>query len=214
MARHPRILLTGFEVFGGHRFNPSQAIAARLDGEWAGDARIEARILPVSLAKLDAALDAALAEVKPIAVVALGLAEREAVIRLESVAHNELDFRIPDNDGKKRKGKIDKTGPAIRASTFPIPAIRKALLAAGIPARVSDDPGRFLCNAALYGLLARLGKGVPCGFVHLPRTPEMVAGLLKKDPESDPAALASMGLRVQLAAIRLSVAETARKALK
>jgi hypothetical protein len=42
----------------------------------------------------------------------------------------------------------------------------------------------------------------------------MVAAALKKDPDTDARARASMGLRLQLAAIRLVLAETARKALK
>jgi pyroglutamyl-peptidase len=213
LARAPRILVTGFEVFGGHNANPSEKLALRLDGEWVGPARIVGRVLPVSIAKLDAALDEILAETKPVAVVALGLAEREATIRLETTGHNELKFTIPDNDGKKRTGRIDKDGPAKRAATLPLAASLKALLAAGIPARLSDDPGRFLCNAALYGLLGRVGK-IPCGFVHLPPTPEMVARELKKDPKIDASRRASMGLRLQLAAIRLILAETARKALK
>lgn len=213
MARAPRILLTGFEVFGGNSANPSEKLALRLDGEWIGPARIAGRVLPVSIAKLDPALDEILAETKPVAIVALGLAEREATIRLETTGHNELDFRIADNDGKKRRGAIDKAGPAKRAATLPLNAALKALLAAGIPARLSDDPGRFLCNAALYGLLARAGK-IPCGFVHLPPTPEMVARALKKNPDLDADARASMGLRLQLAGVRLILAETVRKALK
>jgi pyroglutamyl-peptidase len=213
LARAPRILLTGFEVFGGNSANPSEKLALRLDGEWVGPARIAGRVLPVSIAKLDAALDAILEETKPIAIVALGLAEREATIRLEATGYNELKFRIADNDGKKRSGRIEKDGPITRAATLPLAASLKALLAAGIPARVSEDPGRFLCNAALYGLLGRAGK-IPCGFVHLPPTPEMVARALKKNPSLDADSRASMGLRLQLAAIRLVLAETARKALK
>ena len=34
-ARHPRILLTGFEAFGPHKSNPTASIAERLDGECA-----------------------------------------------------------------------------------------------------------------------------------------------------------------------------------
>jgi pyroglutamyl-peptidase len=213
MARAPRILLTGFEVFGGHSANPSGKLALRLDGEWIGPARVAGRVLPVSIAKLDEALDRAIAETKPVAIVAMGLAERESVVRLETTAYNELDFRIADNDGKKRRGPIDKAGPEIRAATLPAKAIVKSLLDAGIPARLSDDPGRFLCNAALYGLLGRAER-LPCGFVHLPPTPEMVARALKKDPGMDASARASMGLRLQLAAARLILAGTLRKALK
>jgi len=212
-APHPRILLTGFEVFGPHKFNPTASIAERLDGEWAGDARIVARVLPVSIAKIEAALDAALAEVQPVAILALGLAGGESCIRLERTAQNALKFPYPDNDGKSSTGKIDSKAPTTRTATLPYPAILKGLLIAGIPARLSDDAGRYLCNATLFHLLARAGK-LPCGFIHVPSTPEMVADALRKGALAEPEKAASMGLRLQLAAIRIALGEIAKKALK
>ena len=59
-ARAPRILLTGFERFGPHKTNPTQTLAERLDGEWFGDARVVGRVLPVSIAKIEVALAAAI----------------------------------------------------------------------------------------------------------------------------------------------------------
>jgi pyroglutamyl-peptidase len=89
----------------------------------------------------------------------------------------------------------------------------KGLLIAGIPARLSDDAGRYLCNATLFHLLARAGK-LPCGFIHVPSTPEMVADALRKGALAEPEKAASMGLRLQLAAIRIALGEIAKKALK
>jgi len=212
-ARAPRILLTGFEAFGPYKTNPTRNLAARLDGEWAGAARIVSRILPVSIARIEAALDAALDEVQPVAILALGLADGESCIRLETAAQNALKFPYPDNDGKSPTGKIDRTAPATRQATLPYPAILKGLLAAGIPARLSHDAGRYLCNAALFHLLARAGKR-PCGFVHVPATPEMVADALRKGALAGPEKAASMGLRLQLAAIRIALGEIAKKAAK
>jgi len=211
--RAPRILVTGFEAFGPHRSNPTQSLANRLDGEWAGDARVVGRVLPVSIGKIEAALDEVLEEVQPVAILALGLAGAESCIRLERTAHNALKFPFPDNDGKSPTGKILRGGPDTRSGTLPYPAILKRLLAAGIPARLSDDAGRYLCNAVLFHFLGRAGKR-PCGFVHVPMTPEMVADRLRRGDLEGPEKAASMGLRLQLAAIRIAVAELARKALK
>ena len=86
-------------------------------------------------------------------------------------------------------------------------------LAEGIPARLSDDAGLYLCNAALWHLAGLAGKR-PFGFVHLPSTPEMVAESLRREGETAPEKCASMGLRLQLAAVRVVLAEAARKALK
>lgn len=212
-ARAPRLLLTGFEAFGPHRTNPTESLAKRLDGDWVGDARIVGRVLPVSIGKIEAALDALLEEVQPVAILALGLAAGESCIRLERTAQNALKFPFPDNDGKSPTGKILRGGPATRAGSLPYPAILKRLLAAGIPARLSDDAGRYLCNAVLYHVVGR-ADGRPCGFVHVPATPEMVADALRRGTLEGPEKAASMGLRLQLAAIRIALAELARKALK
>lgn len=213
MARAPRLLLTGFERFGPHRTNPTQALAERLDGEWFGPARVAARVLPVSIGRIGEALDAAIAETEPVAIVALGLASGETCVRIERTARNALKFPFPDNDGKRPTGRIEPKGPATRDANLPFAAIVKRLLAAGIPARLSDDAGLYLCNAALYHLMARAGKR-PCGFVHLPATPEMVADTLRRAAGEAPEKCASMGLRLQLAAVRIVLAEAARKALK
>ena len=94
------VLLTGFEPFGGHGDNPSAEIAHRLDGRRIAGRIVRARILPVDLGGLDDALGTALEGLAPVAVVALGLAAGEPVIRLERVALNIADFRLPDNAGR------------------------------------------------------------------------------------------------------------------
>ncbi len=212
-ARAPRILLTGFERFGPHKTNPTQVLAERLDGEWFGDARVVGRVMPVSIAKIAAALEEAIAETDPVAIVSLGLAAGETCVRIERTARNGLRFPYPDNDGKRPTGKIDRKGPATRPANLPFASIQKRLLAAGIPARLSDDAGLYLCNAALWHLAALAGKR-PCGFIHLPSTPEMVAEALRRNDPPAPENCASMGLRQQLAAVRVVLAEAARKALK
>ncbi|MBI1246080.1 MAG: hypothetical protein GC202_13845 [Alphaproteobacteria bacterium] len=212
-ARAPRLLLTGFERFGPHKTNPTQSLAERLDGEWFGPCRVVARVLPVSIAKIADVLAAAIADTEPAAIVSLGLAAGETCVRIERVARNGLKFPYPDNDGKRPTGKIERGAAATKAANLPFAAILKRLIAAGIPARLSDDAGLYLCNAALWHLAGIAGKR-PFGFVHLPATPEMVAEELRRGALSGPENCASMGLRLQLAAVRVVLAEAARKALK
>jgi pyroglutamyl-peptidase len=212
-ARAPRILLTGFERFGPHKTNPTQVLAERLEGEWFGPCRVVSRTMPVSIAKIGEALAAAVEETEPVAIVALGLAAGETCVRVERVARNGLKFPYPDNDGRRPTGRIERGGPATKAANLPFGPIARRLLAAGIPARLSDDAGLYLCNAALWHLAGLAGKR-PFGFVHLPSTPEMVADALRREALSGPENCASMGLRLQLAAVRIVLAEAARKALK
>ncbi|MBM3524487.1 MAG: hypothetical protein FJX57_16175 [Alphaproteobacteria bacterium] len=208
----PVVLVTGFEPFGGFDRNPSALVAQALDGITIGGAKVVGRVLPVDLKAIDAAIAATLKAVSPAAVIALGLAGSEPVIRLERVALNVADFSMPDNAGNRsRNAPIDSRGPDARLSRLPLEAILEALLAAGIPARLSETAGLYLCNAAMYRLLGRLSAGVPGGFIHLPPLPEQVAAQLRgmsgRPPERG-AALASMALELQRRAVEIAIGAT------
>jgi pyroglutamyl-peptidase len=205
-----RVLVTGFETFGGHDENPSALVAGALDGREIAGARVAARILPVDLARLDAALEAALAEVAPDVAIAFGLAGDEAVIRLERVALNVADFGIPDNGGALHRNRaLEPGGPDARFSRLPLEAILDATLAAGIPARLSQTAGLYLCNAAMYRLLGKLAASRPCGFIHLPPLPGQIARRLRGADgraEGRGAGLASLSLDLQIRAAEIAVA--------
>ena len=60
-------------------------------------------------------------------------------------------------------------------STLPIERICEAILSHGIPARISESAGTFVCNDLMYGLLYALrrhGIAIPAGFIHVPCLPE------------------------------------------
>ena len=211
MSGARRVIVTGFEPFGGHTANPSAEIARALDGATIAGATLETRILPVDLARLDGALDAALAGAEPALVLALGLAAGEPAIRLERVALNLADFAIPDNSGALARGqKLDPAGPPAHLARLPLEAMLDALLAAGIPARLSESAGTYLCNAAMYRLLQRLPAHVSCGFVHLPQLPAQAAAALAaragRAGETGLPGLASMDLETQRRAVEIALA--------
>ena len=207
MKRKKAALVTGFEPFGGYASNPSADIARRLDGTRIQGVPVVGRVLPVDMAALDQALAAALREVDPVAVILLGLAPGEAVIRLERVALNLADFRIPDNAGAQPADRplAARTAAALW-SRLPLRAIAAELLAAGIPARLSETAGTYLCNAAMYKALAAVPRRVRCGFIHLPLTPAEVAAALGRDSEAP--IQPSMALSVQRRAVELALAAT------
>jgi pyroglutamyl-peptidase len=199
------VLVTGFEPFGGYASNPSADIARALDGRRIAGVPVVGRVLPVDMARLDGALATALRGITPAAVILLGLAPGEAVIRLERVALNLADFSIPDNAGiRARDLAIDARAGAALWSRLPLRAIAAELLAAGIPARLSETAGTYLCNAVMYRALARLPARVRCGFIHLPLSPAEVAAQLARD--SGAPAQPSMSLSVQRKAVEIAVA--------
>ena len=211
-------LITGFEPYGGRRLNPSGELAAALDGARIGDLVVTGRTLPVVFAELAERIDACLAETRPAVVIALGLWPGEPAIRLERRAVNLAHCTSPDNAGALRGGEaLERDGAAELAATLPLPAIQAALLQEGIPARLSDTAGTFLCNATLYTLLraiARRGARIPCGFIHLPYLPQQVAEVLAGAPAGQVDAapgvdLASMALATMERAVRIALAVTA-----
>ena len=196
-----RILLTGFEPFGGEPVNPSWQVAQALDGEAIAGAHVTAVQLPCVFGGALTALDAALQAVRPDLVLCLGQAGGRCDFSLERVAINVDDARIDDNAGARP---IDEPvvpgGPAGLFSSLPIKAMVAALRAQGLPASVSQTAGTFVCNHVFYGLMHRLQAqpGVRGGFMHLPLLPEQAArapGL-----PSLPLAVLVEGVRVALAA--------------
>ncbi|MFM8679547.1 MAG: hypothetical protein ACKOGH_08050 [Alphaproteobacteria bacterium] len=173
MAAAPTVLVTGFEPFDGDEENPSALVARALDGRRIAGAAIRCRLLPVSLDGLDAALDAALGDLSagPRAVIALGLAGGEAVIRLERVALNVADFRIPDNAGAlARNLPLEPGGPDARLSRLPL----EAILAACRPGCPAASSTCRPCPARWRGGSRGPGPGLrprPRPRLHAPRPP-------------------------------------------
>lgn len=114
----------------------------------------------------------ALHEVGPDAVIMLGEAGGSASMRLETIAWNELDFRIPDRAGRQPQGQcIDSSAARSMSSTLPFEVIHARLLECGHACEVSTDAGRYLCNQILFHTLSVLEKRGPhrkAGFIHLP----------------------------------------------
>ena len=145
-------------------------------------------------------------------VISLGLAPGEPVIRLERVGLNLADFELSDNEGlTSRDTPVSHQGAAARWASLPLRRIEAALLANGIPARLSETAGTYLCNACLYGFLEKLeSQAVPCGFIHVPMTPDLAAEAIarRRHDGMDRLPPPSMSLDLIVAAVRIAIAET------
>jgi pyroglutamyl-peptidase len=171
------VLLTAFEPFGGDPLNPSWEAVQALAARWDGPARLVVLQLPVVFAEERDRLAAAIAEHRPDLVVATGLATGRSAVTPERVAINVLDARIPDNAGAQPVDvPIDPNGPDARFTGLPVKRIVRDVLAAGVPAAVSNTAGTFTCNQVFYELMTIAARdGFRAGFVHVPATPD-VAG--------------------------------------
>ncbi|WON76064.1 pyroglutamyl-peptidase I [Serratia sp. UGAL515B_01] len=170
-----KVLITGFEPFDGEHVNPSWEVVKRLNDLELAGVHIVVRQLPCVFGEALVVLNAAIDEVQPAMILAIGQAGGRTDITLERVAININDARIPDNQGQQPIDQaIVEGGPAAYFSTLPIKAMVNAMRDAGIPATVSQTAGTYVCNHVMYGLLHRLSgqKQVRGGFIHIPYLPE------------------------------------------
>lgn len=217
-------LVTGSAPFAGLPTNPAAQVLPALDGMVVSGIRVITRQTPVSLRSLPTLLPGLVAELSPVFVLSLGLALGAPLVRVEAMALNAAHFAIADNEGARPVGggRFDPSGPLARAATWDAPRVVEALLAAGIPAALSLHAGTHLCNLTLYTMLGALeaqSRSVPCGFLHLPYLPEQVVWMMRARvadgdrARTTPIDLPSMGLDLQIAAVRTAVAELARQSL-
>ncbi len=185
-----KVLVTGFEPFGGESSNPSWEVAALLAAEPPAGLDITAVELSCVFGKALTELRAALASAAPDLVVCLGQAGGRADLTVERIAINVDDARIPDNAGHQPVDEpVVADGPAAYFSSLPIKACVAAARAAGIPASVSQTAGTFVCNHVFYGLahlLATEHPGIRGGFVHVPYTPQQIAAGRSAQPSLSP----------------------------
>jgi pyroglutamyl-peptidase len=217
-------LVTGFEPYAGGRINPSREIVRALDGQRLDGTQIVGRTIPVSYRGLKTALAALIEELQPAVVISFGLWPGESVIRLERIGINVADFEIADNEGLLTADeRVHDNGASAHLSTLPLRATADALLAQGIPARISSTAGTFLCNACLYTLLdqaAARASGALCGFVHVPYLPAQVAEIIGATRDErrfelhQRADLASMDLAMMIKAAEIALAEAIRHAAR
>jgi pyroglutamyl-peptidase len=198
-----RVLITGFEPFGGETLNPSWEVARALDGERIADAQISALRLPCRFGEAGRVLAQSLATDVPAAVIALGQAARRADLSVERVAINVDDAPIADNGGDRPIDRAVIAGaPAGYFSSLPIKRIVAAIRAAGVPASVSQTAGTFVCNHLFFTLAHLIATRHPQlrgGFIHLPMLPGQAAAW-----EGMP----SLALDTMITGIRAAVAAT------
>ena len=177
-----KILVTGFDPFGGEKINPALETIKRLPDTILGAQIIKLEI-PTVVGKSLAKITEAVEKENPDAVLSIGQAGGRSEITVERVGINIDDCRIPDNEGNQPIDEpVVKGGPAAYLVTVPIKAIVENIKAHNIPASISNTAGTFICNHVCYGV-AHLaaqrtvaGKPMKSGFIHIPFLPEQAIG--------------------------------------
>lgn len=194
-----KIIVTGFDPFGGETINPSiECVKALPEIEGVELIRLE---LPTVFKESAKRLNEVINDVKPDAVLSVGQAGGRPEITMERIAINVDDARIPDNISQQP---IDETiqteGEAAYFTTLPIKRIVKAIREAGISAEVSNSAGTFVCNHIMYQSLfaaTKADKPFKAGFMHIPFIPEQTT-----DKPSLPLEESTRALQIAIETIR------------
>ena len=172
-----KILVTGFNPFGGEKVNPALEAVKLLPKEIHG-AEVNWAEIPTVFYQSAEVLEAEIVRYQPDVVLCIGQAGGRASLTPERVAINQDDARIPDNQGNQPIDEsIRMDGEVAYFSTLPIKAMVQAIKEEGLPATVSNTAGTFVCNHLMYQALYLADKKFPhmrAGFMHIPYMTEQV----------------------------------------
>ncbi|MEL6337210.1 MAG: hypothetical protein AAFQ88_11290 [Pseudomonadota bacterium] len=146
-----RLLITGFEAFGGRPANTSWRLAVAL-AAFAGQGAhaLPARRLEVDHVPAARALRRFCLE-RPSALMMLG-------------EWSGSSFRI---ERYARPGPLAPWAGGVRPARWPVVPLFRAMRCAALPVRLSEDAGRYVCDTSYW---AALSTSVPrVVFVHVPR---------------------------------------------
>ena len=161
-----KVLVTGFDPFGGDKVNPAYEAVKKMPDEISGAEIIKVEV-PTVFEKSSQVVKEAIQQHQP-----------DVVICVERVAINLAEARIPDNEGNQPfDTALEENGPAAYFTSLPIKAMTKNVQDHGLPAYISYTAGTFVCNDIMYRLLHLIETQFPAirgGFIHVPFSPDQV----------------------------------------
>lgn len=180
-----KILMTGFNPFGGETMNPAYEAVKKLP-DFILDSEIIKMEIPTEFTQSVCVLKHAIDTYHPDVVVNVGQAGGRASISLERVAINLADARIPDNVGKQPVDtKLIENGENAYFTNLPVKAILQKIRSEGIACDLSYSAGTYVCNCVMYHVLHWIATEYPQmrgGFIHVPYVEEQTKG----KPEGTP----------------------------
>lgn len=166
-----KVMVTGFEPFGGESTNPSWEAVRGLPEE-IGGAEVVKYKLPVTFKGVRELIPKLIVKERPDIIILTGQAGGRVNITVERVAINVMDSENPDNEGYRPEDEpVFEGAPAAYFATIPVKKVVSAIRNAGIPASISNTAGTYVCNAAMFTALHTVevaGMETTVGFIHVP----------------------------------------------
>ena len=195
-----KILITGFEPFGGEKINPAFEAVKRLPDEIAGAKIIKKEIPTVFKKGADSVIDS-IEQYQPDYVLCIGQAGERSQITPEWVGINFQNARIADNEGNMPMQKrIVEEGPEAYFTMLPVFRMVERMKENSIPANVSYSAGTYVCNDVMYSTIHACKikyQSTKAGFMHVPFATEQTV--------NHPAGTPGMNLSDIVRAIQISI---------
>lgn len=189
-----KVLVTGFEPFGGEAVNPAYLAVSMLP-EWIAGAQIIKKEIPTAFYQSREKLCDLIKEIQPDMVLCIGQAGGRAGITIEKVGINLAEAGIPDNNGNQPVDEpIDHKGETAYFSNLPLKAMVQEIRNCGIPASISYTAGTYVCNYLLYCLLFEIAMNYPQmrgGFIHVPYATQQGIGKASNTPTMEVSTIAT-----------------------
>jgi pyroglutamyl-peptidase len=141
-----------------------------------GEGRVQVAVFEVSFESIEAQLGAAWGTSTPRAVLLTGVATKRNIIGIEVRAVNRCEADRPDATGfiPAQEELLLPNHPldSCLESTVDTALLAESLNQIGLPAEVSTDAGRYLCNGVFFHALEKASKCTPSPpvvFLHLPQ---------------------------------------------
>lgn len=181
-----RILVSGFEKFGGDSLNPTELLVHELNScsahALSSNNPLDVRgvVLPVEFGVAFDRLMAEASAYRPNVILSLGLAAGRSDFEIEHLAHNhwarsQIPSQTPgQTESRPASGRILEFGPNFYPTTLPVHSIQSTCAERNLSVRDSWSAGSYVCNDLFYRMQHRLRYSpIRSGFIHVPCLPEI-----------------------------------------
>lgn len=163
--------MTGFEPYWNYPENSSWVVAQEVATHDITGIRICTELMPVSFHRVATALRRAIDQHTPDLIIMLGQSGGSDRVKLERIAINMMDSKLPDNDGYlPDEETIDADGVSALFTNTAIKELRTTIEQLGIKVKISNSCGLYVCNRIYYEALSitQSRPSTQALFVHLP----------------------------------------------
>ena len=168
-----KLLITGFDPFGGQTINPSWEAVSSLP-DIIGDYNIIKLQIPTEFDHASSWVLKHASMIHPDVILCIGQAGGRDAVTPETIGINLREASIPDNSGYQPMNvPVVEYAREAYFATVPIRDMVNEIRSYGIPARLSYSAGTFVCNDVLYRVLHEFhNTDTRVGFIHVPYLPE------------------------------------------